>query len=267
VTNAIPTACLAGCKMRDGSYSLWKFSVKDQQHWHFGTLGPNGSANCTMMQTACLVKLDAETSAVETTIDVKVRFLQAEVEREVTLSRVSVISSASRHFFSFPPIEGGIEIESALLVGVFRLTVRILNLSNGQGHDRAMLATHTLLAANRGSFVSLSNPPDEHLDAAATCQNIGTWPVLMAREGERSFMLSLPFALCDYPEVAPGSAGNLFDSADMDEIPRLRVLTLSEPATQEVRHDEYDRARAIPDRTKRRPPEALAKMLRELRTS
>jgi hypothetical protein len=122
-----------------------------------------------------------------------------------------------------------------------------------------MLSTHTLLAVQQGAFVSLLDPPDQFRAAAAACKNIGTWPVLAGREGERKLMLSSPIILYDYPQIAPESAGDLFDGTEIDEILTLRVLTLSEEEKQEVREGD-DRARAILDRTEALPPEAFAKM-------
>jgi hypothetical protein len=77
----------------------------------------------------------------------------------------------------------------------------------------------------------------------------------------RSFfrLLSSPIILYDYPQIAPESAGDLFDGTEIDEILSLRVLTLSEEEKREVRGGD-ERARAILDRTETLPPEAFAKM-------
>ncbi len=236
-------------------YPYRKSSVKNQQRWHFGTLGPVGGADRTMMQTQCLVESDGEAA-----IDVRVRFLQGEFEREITLSGLPLDDSPQSHPLSFPPITGAVEIESAR-VGrcVFRFTVRISNLTAGAGADGAMLSVHTLLGVERGAFLSLLDPPEEHRAAATACQNIATWPVLAGREGERSLMLSSPIILYDYPQIAPESAGDFFDGTEIDEILTLRVLTLSDEEKQEVRAGD-DRSRAILDRTEALPPEAFAKM-------
>ena len=57
--------------------------------------------------------------------------------------------------------------------------------------------------------------------------------MLAGREGERSFMLSSPIILYDYPQIAPESAGDIFDGTEIDEILTLRVLTLSEDEKRE----------------------------------
>lgn len=237
-------------------YPYRKSSVKNQQRWHFGTVGPKGGTDRCTMQTECLVETDPETGGLATKIDVKVRFLQGEVEREVTLPGRSIVASPERQLFSFPPLDGAVEIESARAGDrAFRLTVRITNF----GERESMLSTHTLLAVRDGSFLSLLDPPEEYRAAAAACRNVGTWPVLAGREGDRSLMFSSPIILYDYPQIAPESAGDLFDGTEIDEILTLRVLTLSDEEKQEVR-DGDDRARAILDRTEQLSPEAFAKM-------
>ncbi|HMF76891.1 MAG TPA: hypothetical protein VK604_14620 [Bryobacteraceae bacterium] len=236
-------------------YPYRKSSVKNQQRWHFGTIGPVGGSDRTMMQTECLVEGDGQTA-----MDVKVRFLQGESERDVAFPGLRLATLPERHAFTFPPMDGAVEFESvAAGERAFRFTVRILNLSEGRETDSSMLAAHTLLAVYDGAFVSLLDPPEEYRAAAAACSNIATWPVLAGREGERSLMLSSPIILYDYPQIAPESAGDFFDGTEIDEILTLRVLTLSEEEKQEVRAGD-DRARAILDRTEALPPEAFAKM-------
>jgi hypothetical protein len=236
-------------------YPYRKSSVKNQQRWHFGTLGPVGGADAHNMQTECLVE-----GAGEAAIGAKVRFLQQEVEREMELGEVPLHSETQRRVFSFSPIQAELEIASTRVSEkVFRLTIRIMNLSEGLGADRLMLSVHTLLGVRGGAFLSLLDPPEEYRAAAAACRNIGTWPVLAGREGERCLMLSSPIILYDYPQIAPESAGDLFDGTEIDEILTLRVLTLSEEEKREVCAGD-DRARAILERTEALPPEALAKM-------
>jgi hypothetical protein len=236
-------------------YPYRKSSVKNQQRWHFGTIGPVGSADGNIMQTECLVEGDGETA-----IDVKVRFLQQEIEREIELCDFPLDSEGERRAFSFLPISGRVEVASARVSDrVFRLKVRIENLTEGAGEESLMASSHTLLGVSSGAFLSLLDPPEEYRGAAAACQNTGTWPVLAGREGERSLMLSSPIILYDYPQIAPESAGDLFDSTEIDEILTLRVLTLSDDEKKEVCAGD-DRARGILERTEGLPPEALAKM-------
>lgn len=224
-------------------YPYRKSSVKNQQRWHFGTIDPGG-----LMQTECLVQGLLERgvgSAGEASVEFKIRFLQDDTEREITCAGV----------FSFLPVEGTVDFETTPVSdGLIRVTIRIRNTGSA-----AMLSAHTMLAVRQGAFVSLLDPPDEFKSAALACRNIATWPVLAGREGERGLMLSSPIILYDYPQIAPESAGDLFDGTEIDEILTLRVLTLSDDEKQEVRAGD-ERARNILDRTEMLPPEALAKM-------
>ncbi len=236
-------------------YPYRKSSVKNQQRWHFGTIGPAGGSDITLMQTECLVEGGEKTG-----IDVKVRFLQGEIEREMLFAGLKLGTSPERRLAAFPPIDCAVEWESARVSeAAFRLTIRIQNLSPCASPESAMLSAHTLLAVEDGAFLSLLDPPEEYRAAAGACRNIATWPVLAGREGERSLMFSSPIILYDYPQIAPESAGDLFDGTEIDEILTLRVLTLSEEEKKEVR-DGDERARGILDRTEALPPEAFAKM-------
>ena len=92
------------------------------------------------------------------------------------------------------------------------------------------------LAFRDGAFLSLLDPPEEYRVTRQTiAETSRTWPVLAGREGERNLMLSSPIILYDYPQIAPESAGDLFDGTEIDEILTLRVLTLSEEEKREVR--------------------------------
>lgn len=265
--NFEPLEKIANAVMYEGFllYPYRKSSVKNQQRWRFGTIGAPGGADPTMMQTECLVEGDSQTK-----IDVKIRFLQGEVERDLQFSGLPPVSLPEGRPFSFPPISGIVEIESHDAGdGAFRFTVKILNSSEGSADHCAMLSAHTLLGVEQGGFVSLMDPPDRYRKAAAACRNTGTWPVLAGREGDRSLMLSSPIILYDYPQIAPESAGDFFDGTEIDEILTLRVLTMSDEEKMEVRAGD-DRARNILERTEALPREAFAKMhgaIRSLRNA
>jgi hydrogenase maturation protease len=133
-------------------------------------------------------------------------------------------------------IEGVIEfVAVALEEGLFRLTFRILNQTplaiENTGREEALLhslvSAHTILGVGQGEFISLLDP-GEYLLSAASCRNVGTWPVLVGEEGERDTMLSSPITLYDYPQVAPESPGDFFDCTEIDEILTLRILTLTD---------------------------------------
>ncbi len=171
-------------------------------------------------------------------------------------------------------IEGAIEI-SAARIGerLHRVTVRIFNLTAmedaaAKSRDEALMhslvSAHTILGVRGGEFVSLLDPPVEFREAAAGCQNVGAWPVLVGEEGDRDLMLSSPIILYDYPQIAPESAGDLFDGTEIDEILMLRIMTLTEEEKREMREAD-DRARQILERTETLPPEQLMKLHGALR--
>lgn len=120
-------------------------------------------------------------------------------------------------------------------------------------------STHTILAARRGQFLSLTDPPEALAEVAAKCRNIGTWPVLAGKEGDRDTMLSSPIILYDYPQVAAESGGDFFDSTEIDEMLALRVMTLTDEEKLEMRQVDQ-RARQILERTESLPPEHWHKL-------
>jgi hypothetical protein len=125
--------------------------------------------------------------------------------------------------------------------GLFKLTVRVINrtpLEDDHRTDRdaallrTLVSTHAVLKVRGGAFVSLLDPPEAWREAAATCRNVGTWPVLVGKEGDTDTLLSSPIILYDYPQLAPESPGDLFDATEIDEILTLRILTLTDEEKQ-----------------------------------
>ncbi len=153
---------------------------------------------------------------------------------------------------------------------VCKVTVRILNrtpvpASELEDQDaivmRTFASTHTVLHITGGEFISLLEPPPEYAAAAAACQNTHTWPVLVgeAAKQDRDTMLSSPIILYDYPQIAPESAGDLFDGAEIDEILTLRIMTMTDEEKREMRGVD-DHARRILERTEMLPGDHLLKM-------
>ncbi len=166
-------------------------------------------------------------------------------------------------------IEGTIEVSLHRVVNdVLKITIQILNLtpledagqkSRDDALMRSFVSTHTILTVRNGEFVSLLDPPETFREAAAGCSNIGTYPILVGEEGTRDCMLSSPIILYDYPQIAPESAGNLYDGTEIDEILTLRIMTLTEEEKREMRGAD-ERARQILERTETLPLEQLMKM-------
>jgi hydrogenase maturation protease len=222
---------------------------------------------------------------------------QESVEREVCLPSLNlgeVVDRPRRLAFSFPQgreaeplrdetsgrvaglivrrrqaVAGAVEVSAGRVgSGAFKITARILNLtpledagrrSRDEALMRSFVSTHTILSVRGGGFVSLLEPPEPLREAAAGCQNVGTYPVLAGEEGERCHVLSSPIILYDYPRIAPESAGDLFDGTEIDEILTLRIMTLTEEEKREARAAD-ELARRILERTESLPAEHLLKM-------
>jgi len=155
-------------------------------------------------------------------------------------------------------IEGLVETSVARLSdGIYQLTVRVKNLSTLAPADcqrrhlaqrYAFASTHTILGIRDGAFISLMDPPEDLRDAAATCDNHGTWPVLAGKSGDTDAVLSSPIILYDHPEIAQQSPGDLFDATEIDEILTLRILTMTDVEKREMAAADL-RARALLERT------------------
>jgi hypothetical protein len=164
---------------------------------------------------------------------------------------------------------GAVEIMSEkVLDGVFKVSVRVRNttpfeVATDSTRDDALLhslaSTHTVLGVQDGRFVSLLAPPEPLIDIVAICKNVGTFPVLVGEEGHCDTLLSSPIILYDYPQIAPESAGDLFDGTEIDEILSLRIMTLTDDEKLEMSQSD-DRARLMLERTESMPVEQLMKL-------
>jgi hypothetical protein len=151
--------------------------------------------------------------------------------------------------------------------GAIRLRVRVENRtaprvplrSRDDGLKHSLIAAHLLISITGGSFLSLTDPPEWAAGEVAACVNVGTWPVLAGPPECHDLMLSSPVILYDHPEVAPESAGDLFDATEIDEILTLRTLALTDQERQEARATD-PRAADLIDRLDDLPPEMLERM-------
>lgn len=170
-----------------------------------------------------------------------------------------------------PALNGAVEITSEMVEpDAVKIRVRILNqtpvpnelLENAEAVTlRTFASTHTILEAKGGECISLLDPPSQYADAAKACEQIGTWPVLVGDEKKpsRDQMLSSPIILYDYPQIAPESAGDLFDGAEIDEILTLRIQTMTDAEKIEMRQVD-EQARKILERTENMTGGDLMKM-------
>src|SRR5262249_58847614 len=110
-----------------------------------------------------------------------------------------------------------------------------------------------------GEVGSLLDAPPWARAAGISSENIRTWPVLIGPAGSREVVLSSPIILQDHPEIAPESAGDLFDATEIDEILTLRTMTLTEEEKREARATD-PRAAQILDRLDTMPAELLERL-------
>ena len=217
--------------------------------------------------------------------DTVVHSWQEAIEREIALADVSLGDLIARPrvvAFAFGPaserepiwepggtivglferqqrrVEGAVELSAEPVGdGIYRISVRIENRTpfvTAAPEDRdevllyALVSTHTILGTRDGMLISLLDPPEGLRTLAAGCENVGTWPVLVGNEGDTDTMLSSPIILYDYPQIAPESPGDLFDSTEIDEILTLRIMTLSDEEKRTMAALD-ERGRAILART------------------
>ena len=220
---------------------------------------------------------------------------QEAVERDVSLPPFMLqrlISEPMKYTFTFPPqslvdsanesggptigtivhrqaeVRGIVDVAiESVSAALFKASVFVRNTTlletQEAGRDQALLqslvSTHLILSVAGGEFVSLLEPPAELQELAAKCQNVGAWPVLVGEEGQRDTLLASPIILYDYPQIAPESAGDLFDGTEIDEILSLRIMTLTEDEKREIRQSD-ERARQILERTETMPAEQFTKL-------
>ncbi|MGA9883304.1 MAG: hypothetical protein WBQ34_06275 [Candidatus Acidiferrales bacterium] len=259
------TLLYEGCML----YPYRASALKNQRPgWTFGALLPpvyvarnRGESDRMQSQVLANIPEDAE-------LALEVRFLQLHaaandqrsspaVERCVSVSGSadSLLSSAAASTFAFPladspaaQIDGTAEIGAERIKGcTCRVTIRVRNISSTpaeilENRDAALnyafLSLNALLTLSGGEFISLLDPPDELREAAARCRQIGVYPVLAGDARTRSGMLISPIILYDFPQVAPESKGDFFDSSEIDEILALRVLTLSDAEREEIQRNQ-----------------------------
>ncbi|HLX48922.1 MAG TPA: hypothetical protein VKS82_11370 [Streptosporangiaceae bacterium] len=151
--------------------------------------------------------------------------------------------------------------------GVLRCRVRVENRSQPAAELRnrddglrcALISAHALIGAEDGTFLSMTDPPEWASKLVAECTNTGMWPVLAGPRDCGNLMMASPIILYDHPEIAPESAGDLFDATEIDEILTLRTLTLTDEEKAEARATD-PRAADLMDRLDGLPPEILEKM-------
>lgn len=254
-------------------YMLYPYrpsALKNQRPgWSFGTLLPPAYVERTPGDSAFMEAQMLLTGADAGDLTVQIRFLQlaepagsSALERTVSLSVsvVQLLQSEQRAEFAFADgaqarVEGLIEIAATRVTSALKLILRVSNSTQlpepistrDAALKYSLIAAHAILTTRENEFVSLLDPPNAlRADAAALLQT-SVFPVLIGDEGSRKNMLVSPIILADYPQIAPESPGDFFDSSEVDELLTLRLMTLTDSEKDEVRragqttHDLLDR--------------------------
>jgi hypothetical protein len=177
---------------------------------------------------------------------------------------------AGRTVRRWAELDGVIRLHAERVAGPYqalRLRLRLENATTPRavfatrpdGLRHALIAAHLLVAVPGGRFLSMTDPPEWAAAAVADCQNTGTWPVLAGPPECRDLLLSSPVILYDHPEVAAESAGQLFDSTEIDEILTLRTLALTDAEKRAARATD-SRVAEMMDRLDDLPPEMMDKL-------
>jgi hypothetical protein len=177
---------------------------------------------------------------------------------------------AGRLVHRWDALDGVLRVRAERVAGPFqalRLRLRVENhtqpdIALGDREDGlryALVAAHALIGVPGGSFISMTDPPEWASAEVAACHNEGTWPVLGGPADCQDLMLSSPVILYDHPEIAPESAGDLFDATEIDEILTLRTLALTDEEKREARATD-PRAADLIDRLDGLPPEMMEKL-------
>ena len=172
------------------------------------------------------------------------------------------------------PLAGAVTVRAAEVPGPWRavkLQVRVENRTDlGSVPQRredalptSLIAAHTIITAEGGKFLSMTDPPEWARPAVAGCRNEGGWPVLADPDGQ--VVLSSPIILYDHPELAEQSPGELYDGTEIDEILTLRTLALSDDEKAEARATD-PRAAALLDRVESMDPQVMARLHGTLRS-
>ncbi len=167
------------------------------------------------------------------------------------------------------PLAGAVAVQATEVFGpwrALRLRIRVENRTEGDAPARredalpsALVAAHAIVSITGGEFISMTDPPEWARPAVAECENAVGWPVLADPDGGRDVMLCSPIILYDHPELAPESAGELYDGTEIDEILTLRTLALTEEEKAEARATD-PRAAALIDRVESMDPQAMARL-------
>ena len=266
-------------------YMLYPYrpsALKNQRPgWSFGSLLPPAYVIANPGESAFMSAQVLASIRDTAALEIEARFLQlqdsaAEGTTERSIETQIAVGELLRHSQTIPfrfenrqsSIEGVLEIRAELIAEkLVRISLSFRNgsridkqfFSRDEALQQALIAAHSVMIISNGEFVSPLNPPESLRGAVEECHHTGVFPVLAGDPAERNAMLLSPIILYDYPQIAPESPGDFFDSSEIDELLTLRVLTLSDAEKQEIQRTN-PRAREVLQRTESTTPEEVLKM-------
>jgi hypothetical protein len=177
---------------------------------------------------------------------------------------------AGRLVHRWDALDGVLRVQGERVAGPYqalRLRLRVENATQPgvtlctreDGLRFALIAAHTVIGLADGTFISMTDHPEWATAEVAACTNTGTWPVLAGPDECRNLVLSSPIILYDHPQIAPESAGDLFDATEIDEILTLRTMALTDEEKREARATD-PRAADLIDRLDGLPPEMMERL-------
>ena len=249
--------------------------------WSFGSLLPPGYVASNPGESALMTAEVLVSGGEKAELTIEARFLQLlndaadgteERSVEAHTSVADVLRQSEIVPFRFEdnnlPLHGTLEIRAELVTdGVVKISLSLHNrsqsgrqfLNRDEALQQALIAAHAVMIISNGEFISLLNPPEPLRAAVAGCRHTGIFPVLAGDPAQQTAMLLSPIILYDYPQIAPESRGDFFDSSEIDELLTLRVLTLSDAEKQEIKRTS-PHAREILKRTESTTTEEVLKM-------
>jgi hypothetical protein len=264
-------------------YMLYPYrpsALKNQRAgWSFGSLLPPSYTASNPHEASFMAGevLASRVDSAEFTLDA--RFLQLDpsggsVERSVETG--ATLSSLLDHRIETPfafgagsnEVRGCARLSAeAIRADVVKISLSLHNQSRSSRNfpdrdaalQQGLIAAHAILVANETEFASLLDAPEQLRSLAAGCHQTGIFPVLVGKREEKTAMLFSPIILYDYPQIAPESPGDFFDSSEIDELLTLRVLTLTKREKEEIRLGS-SRTRELLERTEATTPEDALKM-------
>lgn len=191
---------------------------------------------------------------------------RSETREKIISEKDSIVGG--KMICNFHEIKGNIEISCEQLPRdgmhserLLKITVKIENstplinahtISNERVSCSSLNSCHTILRVEGGRFLCPTSS-----EQSVHCKNLRTWPVLVRKQDD--LILSSPIILYDYPEIAPESTGDLYESTEIEEYLLLHLSLLSEEEKKGI-GERDPKLKAIIDQAERLYQEQMTKL-------